>query len=495
MEDDSRSPFRRYLVQREASSAKRLSLALLLAIAAVALAAVSFLLHVNLSTAGSVELLLVLIVALRLGFLNASVVSFAAFLCLNFFFTEPVFTFAVVDPQNWVSLFTFEATALLVSGLSTQVRLHADRVEHQRVRAVKLYDLSRAILLIEQRDPLPQQLSALIRGIFSVDEVCFHVRSDGTEYEPRSREGPSAQASGRHIVERDDYGARVSRRLIRLGGNTLGDISMHGWEVDSLTADAVASLCAIALERARASQREARAELERDAERLRTAVLDSLAHGFKTPLTAIKMASSGLITLNRLNETQAELVSIIDDRATMLSLLTTRLLQTATLEAKEMRVRRSSVCWNHLLQNVTENQDQTVRSRISAEALDDQCSDRMDPSLIELSLQQLLDNAAKYSAVGTPINIRIAQMDTETFIVVENKAIPGQLIPEGERTRIFERFYRAPGARSGPAGTGLGLSIVRKIAQAHGGRAWVECAGDDTRFIFTVQRQETGKHG
>ena len=414
---------------------------------------------------------------------------------MNFFFTEPVFSFTVADPQNWVSLFTFEATALLVSGLSTQVRLHADRGERQRVRAVKLYDLSRAILLINQRDPVAQQLSALIREFFCVGEVEIYLWSAGPGPAPRSFEEAPAQSAGRHIVEGDDCAARVSRRLIRLGGSTVGHISMHGWMVDSLTADAVASLCAIALERVRASQCEARAELERDAERLRTAVLDSLAHGFKTPLTAIKTASSGLITLNRLNETQAELVSIIDDRATMLSQLTTRLLQTATLEAKEVRVRRSSVCWNHLLQSVTGDQDETIRSRITAEALDDQCSDRMDPSFIELSLQQLLDNAAKYSAVGTPITIRVAQMDRETFIVVENKAIPGQLIPEGERAMIFERFYRATGARSRPAGTGLGLSIVRKIAQAHGGRAWVECAGDDTRFIFTVERQETENHG
>src|ERR1700722_17677845 len=95
---------------------------LLLGPSAIVIAAIGFLFRVNLSTAGSLELILVLLVALRFGFVQATVVSVTAFWCLNFLFTAPLFTFVVADPQNWVSLFTFEAAALLVSGFSKKVR-------------------------------------------------------------------------------------------------------------------------------------------------------------------------------------------------------------------------------------------------------------------------------------------------------------------------------------------------------------------------------------
>ena len=86
---------------------RRVAIGFLLAAFAIVIAAAGFLLRVNLSTAGSLELLLVLLVALRLGFFQATVASIAAFLSLNFLFTAPVFTFVVADPQNWVSLVTF----------------------------------------------------------------------------------------------------------------------------------------------------------------------------------------------------------------------------------------------------------------------------------------------------------------------------------------------------------------------------------------------------
>src|SRR5271154_5772716 len=154
---------------------------LLLATSAIAIAVIGFLLRVNLSTAGSLELILVLLIALRFGFVQATVVSVTAFWCLNFLFTAPLFTFVVADPQNWVSLVTFEATALLVSGLSNQVRLHAAQAEDQRARAVKLYELSRAVLLIDQRRSASDQLCALIREIFKVNDVQFWIVDDTSE--------------------------------------------------------------------------------------------------------------------------------------------------------------------------------------------------------------------------------------------------------------------------------------------------------------------------
>ena len=138
--------------------------------------------------------------------------------------------------------------------------------------------------------------------------------------------------------------------------------------------------------------------MERDGEKLRTAVLDALAHSFKTPLTGIKTASSGLIAIDHLSSTQLELVSIIDERVTMLSQLTTRLLQTAALDTKEIHVRRSNTSISDLVSKVVRQQEEEVRARIEVAIPDNLQSDQLDAAMIELALQQLVDNAAKYSA-------------------------------------------------------------------------------------------------
>jgi two-component system, OmpR family, sensor histidine kinase KdpD len=477
---------------------RRFAIGLLLAASAMVIAAAGFLLRVNLSTAGSLELLLVLLVALRLGFFQATVVSITAFLALNFLFTAPVFTFVVADPQNWVSLFTFEATALLVSGLSTKVRLHAAQAEEQRARAVKLYELSRAVLLIDQRGSTSDQLSGLISEMFDVKDVQFWLVHDTTELPPETEATQRNQQAYKTYLEEkdnDDLIACCSQRVLRLGTNIMGGMTMRRWKIDPFAADAVASIAAITFARTRAIQLENRAEVERDAERLRTAVLDGLAHGFKTPLTAIQTASSGLLAIDCLSATQLELVSIIDERATMLSQLTTSLLQTAALEAKEIRLRRSNSSIAGLLQKVVRQQEEEVRARIEIAIPEKLRNDQLDAPMIELALQQLVDNAVKYSAIGSPIPIMIRQIPSETAVVVQNATIAGSSIRMEERTRIFERFYRGADAVHGPSGTGLGLSIVKKIAEAHGGRVWVECSDDTTRFTFSIQRYEKEKNG
>ena len=99
-------------------------------------------------------------------------------------------------------------------------------------------------------------------------------------------------------ADSDDPELRVTRRVLKIGPTPIGAMVLRGWENDSLLADAVASLAAVAFERAGALQKESRAEAERNTERLRTTVLAGLAHGFKTPLTAIQTASSGLLAMS-----------------------------------------------------------------------------------------------------------------------------------------------------------------------------------------------------
>ena len=456
---------------------------------------VAFRLHFNLSAIGSVYLLLVVFTALRRGFVLATVVSVAAVFCINYLFTPPIFEFQIADPENAVAVLTFETAALVVSGLSSQLRDRALQVESQRARTSKLYELSRAILLIDGKRPTGEQLSALIQNIMQAGSVDLWVAYDADAVSPPQL--PMQKGSARETyldgTDNDDIELRVSSRVLKVGARPIGGMVLCGWETDSLLADAVASLAAVAFERARALREENRAEAERNTERLRTAVLDGLAHGFKTPLTAIQTASSGLLAIDpQLTPTQAELVSIIDEEATALSRLATRLLQTAALEAQEVGLRRSKISILSLLQDMLDEEGEATRGRVRISAANDLTDIEVDPQMIRLALLQLIDNAAKYSLGMGMIEVMLTQCQTETRIEVSNR---GSSIKPEERERIFDRFYRGIEASHGPSGTGLGLSIVKKAAEAHGGRAWVECDDDTTRFFFVMEHYDGAKHG
>jgi two-component system sensor histidine kinase KdpD len=264
----------------------------------------------------------------------------------------------------------------------------------------------------------------------------------------------------------------------------MGAVVLKGTELDALTVNAVASLSAIALERVRSFDRESRAEAGRQSEQLRAAVLDALAHAFKTPLTAIRVASSGLLETSHLTEGDAALVTLIDDESERLNQLATRLLQMARIDAAEMRVRHDAVPVPALLADVVAScQDQLGGHPVEI-AADAGLQARGDREMLATAILQYVDNAAKYSTPGSPILLTAAAADGEVVVAVHNH---GPSIPPAERERIFERFYRSADVRHSASGTGLGLSIVKKTAEAHRGRAWVQSEdGKGTTFFLAV---------
>ena len=473
----------------------RLSVSLWTFLGVSAIGAIAYLLHFNLSAVGSLYLVLVVLISLRWGFAQATIASMMAVVCMNYLFVPPIFELQVADPENWIALVTFETAALVVSGLSHRVLQHAAQAEAQRDRTEKLYELSRAILLIDGKLSTTEQLAALIREIVHVSDVDLWVTYDHSTHsvgaQPVNFAGDAFEAFGADVNQHDEV-ANTTRRILRLGTTPIGALVLHGWEHDSLLADAVASMAAISIERARAIQKETRAEAERNTEQLRTAVLDGLAHGFKTPLTAIQAASSGLLAIDHMTPIQAELITLIDEQATKLAQMTTRLLQTAALESRDIRLRRSRTSIRSLIEGLIEAQDAGIRSRLKLVAPSEAISIDVDAPMMELAILQLIDNAAKYSSVGEMITVNIDQTEKETTVVVENVGPP---IQEEERSRIFERFYRGEAAVHGPSGTGLGLSVAKKTAEAHGGRVWVECTEQLTRFFFSVENYRGTKIG
>jgi two-component system, OmpR family, sensor histidine kinase KdpD len=451
---------------------------------------IAFRLHLNLSSSGSLYFLIVVMVSIVWGFWEASVTSLIAVSCLNYFFVPPVFTWTVSDPQNWVALATFEIAALTVSRLSTRAQEKARAEARQRVEVQKLYELSRRILLLDRRQSIGPQIVSLIQEIFRTKSVALFdatsARMDATGHPAGDLDQFARDAYFRDSTLEGGDG-HTWAQVLRLGSKPVGAIALRGTELERLAIIPIASLAAIALERARSLEKESGAEAARQTEQLRTAVLDSLAHAFKTPLTAIWTASSGLLEGGRLSPDDVELATLIDEQADHLNRLATELLQMARIDAAEVRLRREPISVLTLIEDVlSQYREQLHGRRVDVAGHAARLEVYGDRKVLSTALEQFIDNASKYSTPGSPISISAEENLGEIVIDVHNEGPP---IQPADKERIFERFYRTAESRHRAAGTGLGLSIARKAAEAHGGRTWVvseERTG--TTFSFALPR-------
>jgi len=274
--------------------------------------------------------------------------------------------------------------------------------------------------------------------------------------------------------------------VLRVGAKPVGGLALIGTAMSKPAATALASLSGIALERARAIERESAAQAARQTEQLRTAVLDAMAHQFKTPLTVARTASSGLLAVGGLTELQAELITVIDQQASKLESLATRLLTAAKLDTTEFHLQCEPLLLSGLAATGVQRLDQpSDRERFRIKVLTQNENPIFaDRDLMLTSIGQLLDNALKYSEPGSPIDVTFETSATEVLLAVRSK---GLVISARDRERVFERFYRAPETQHLPAGTGLGLSIVKKIIRAHHGNTWAEAEPDyGTSFFISM---------
>jgi two-component system, OmpR family, sensor histidine kinase KdpD len=447
----------------------------------------AFRLHLNLSTATSLHLLLVLLIALRWGFWEASLTSLLSVLCLDYFFTQPLFAFYMTDAHDWVAMGAFETVALLVSRLSNQTRRHAAEAETQRERMEKLYELSQSVLLLDQRQPVSAQMCVLVRRTLSLDFVAIWdagaSQANSSDGDDRAHEEVRAIYAAR--FEGDDSTSGYSRRLLRTGERLVGAMLSRGSAVDSRSMDAAASLTALAIERSRSFAAQSTAEGARQSEQLRAAVLDGLAHAFKTPLTTILASSSGLIEMGTMSGTERELVALIEAEAAHLNELTARLLTTARLDSAHIRLAKQKVDLVELLKRIAKScTDENTALEIGLEVPAHALSVLADVHLLKMALYHLVDNAAKYAKPGSRIGMHLQEREGAIVIAVRNS---GSYIPVEERERIFQRFYRGPRTASQVAGTGIGLAVARRVAEAHRGTIWVESDEQDgTEFSLLL---------
>jgi two-component system sensor histidine kinase KdpD len=463
--------------------------------AALGITWAAFALHCNLSSATSLHLLLVTTIALRWGLIEASMVSLLSVLCLDYFFTDPVFAFNMTDSRDWVALLTFEGVALLASRLSNQVRSHAREVERSRSQVQKLYELSQNILLLDRQKPVDQQLAALIRATFEMRGVALWNAHDLQLARSGDCSGVTDdEVRSTYFMENagDDTSTATSRRVLRLGTRSIGSLVFCGHSLDSASINATLSLTAIAIERARSFSAETSAEAARQSEQLRAAVLDGLAHAFKTPLTTIISSSSGLLEMDTLAHTEKRLVMLIDQQAGQLNELTTRLLRTARLDKADLKLRREQIDLLELIEgSIAAASQELSNHRVEVGMVRQGSAVWADRQLLQMAILQLFDNAAKYGSPESSITIGVHEEEAEALISVRNE---GSLIAPEEKEKIFQRFYRSPGSDHRASGTGIGLSVVKRISEAHHGRVWVNSDRQSgTTFFLALPRMAKEK--
>ena len=256
-------------------------------------------------------------------------------------------------------------------------------------------------------------------------------------------------------------------------------------------APALAALAVAALERAGAFRSATTAAAHDETETLRSAILDALAHEFKTPLATILTAAGGLRVAESIVPESAELAEIIETEALRLGDLTTRLLRLARVDREELKPRLRAA---ELAERSIARFSKLWSDRnISFADLHEVDEVRVDPELIGMAISQLVENACRYSRPETTVRVELATDGAMAAITVWNAGSP---IADVERDRLFERFYRGTEARRTAPGSGLGLYVARKIAVAHGGDlALADDRIGEVGFRLTVPLSTEGASG
>jgi len=451
------------------------------AVSVLAVGAVTLLcnrvIQVNATTVGFIYLVAILVVATVWGFIESVAASVVAMLCFNYFFLPPVGQFTIADPQNWVALFAFLATSLVASRLSTITKRQAEEAIHREQDIEKLYSFSRAILLIDAAQSAPAQLARQISQVFDSPSVAIYDAQQDQVFWGGPAETPGVQDALKPVALRGtrawDEATRHNILPVNLGGKSIGALAISESPIAEAALESLANLVAIGLERARSAEAASRAEVSRQSEELKSTLLDAIAHEFKTPLTSIKAAASGLRSHPGASlEERAELLLVVEEESDRLSRLVTEAIQMARIEAGNIRLNLGPVRLERVAEGAVHDLGDRISDRQVSVVIPSGTPEALaDGQLLGLVIRHLLDNALKYSPPGTPIELT-AETKPEHVIVKVSDRGPG--VSDKDRKRVFEKFFRARNHKDKMPGSGMGLAIAREVVQAHKGEIWVE---------------------
>ncbi len=448
------------------------------------------LIRVNPTIVALTFLLAVLVVSARWGLRHAVFMAVVATLAFNYFFLPPVGTFTIADPQNWAALFAFLVTAVIASQLSERARREARNANERRRDVERLYDFSQQLL---SSDHVAELLNAIPRYVvesFGVKAAAISLLNRPDIY----RSGPASDGLEVHDLQlasmrgepKIDAENGLAFMPLRMGVRVVGSMGVSGALLSRQTLEAMGSLIAIAIERAGTIEKLGRAEAARESEQLRSVLLDSVTHEFRTPLTAIKASVSSLLTNPNLDEDQHhELLTVISEESDRLNRLVGEAAEMAQLDANKVELQMEPHPIREAVEEAMEESRQTLgRHPVELRLPTDLPPVRMDLARIKEVLLHLLENAAKYSPPEAPIHITGEVKDRMLTTSVADRG-PG--IDDFEQSLVFDKFYRGRNQRLRVQGTGMGLAIAKAIVEAHGGRIGVTSQlGHGSVFYFSL---------
>ncbi len=445
---------------------------------------------VNATTVALTYLLAILVISTFWGIAISALASVAAMVLFNFFFLPPTGKLTVSDPQNWIALIAFLIVAVLASQLANRARLQANAASARRREIEKLYGFSRSLLESGNVMQLVNRIPAQIVDSFEVGGAAIYL----AEKEKVYRSGPAIpmleKENLKSMTTRDeplfDGGNGVCFIPIRMGIRPIGSLGISGAPLARETLEAIATLIAIAMERARAVEQLGQTEAARENEQLRTALLDAVTHALRTPLTSIKASVTNLLSEHSLNDDQKhELLTIINEESDRLNRLVGEAGEMASLDAGEVELRTEPREVNDVIAAALEQCKHNLGRRpIEVRVQPGLPRVLADVARAREALVHLIDNANRYSPAGRPIVITAERSgDFVAFSVADR----GPGIDSLEQALIFQKFYRGKDQRYAVEGTGMGLPIAKAIVEAHGGSITLTSQlGQGSVFTFTL---------
>ncbi len=437
-------------------------------------------------------LLIVVMTAVWWGRYPAITTSVLSVLTFDYFLVPPYLTFAVSDVQYVFTFIGLLAVGLVVSALASRTRQQAIEAREREEQTAILYRLSKDLAATDSLEAVLHAIRMNVGGIFDCRVAVFLPADHGIT--------PGSFDSGFPVDEHENT----------IAAWVFGNGKPAGWGTDTLQAakahylplktsqgvfgvlgvffkndkagldlreynllSALASQAAVAVQRAKLTEISRQMELIRKTEKLQTALLNSISHDLRTPLVTIMGALSSLLQdFSSIDaETRRELLETAYEESGHLNLLVGNLLDMTRVEAGALKIKTKPCELRdvigaslHLLKNKLEKRNIQIHiPRVLPDML-------LDFTLMMRVFVNLIDNAMKYSAPETPIEITAKLLENKVRIEVKDK---GFGIPKEDLARIFDKFYRAVKPRQ-ITGTGLGLSICKGIVEAHGGQILAE---------------------
>jgi two-component system sensor histidine kinase KdpD len=467
----------------------------------VGLAANYFLKLPNLSM---IFLAAVLFCAVTFGTWSAVIAAGLSFLAYNFFFIEPVYTLTVASPHELLALFFFLLVAILTGGLAGRVR-EQSIAAFSRVKQVEtLFDLSRKLSASVKIDDLMWIVATQAAATASGQSIVL-LQKEGelaimAGMPPEDHLGPADWTAARWSFNHGEIAgwssetlpnARFQYHPLKTPHGIAGVVGIKPSET-KLSAEAQRMIEAlldqvsIALERTILADEAADARASAEGEKLRSALLSSISHDLRTPLSSIVGSVTTLRSLDKkmTKPVRDDLLANIEEEASRLSRFVSNLLNMTKIEGGAVKLGQGPIDVADVVAAAVRRARQTWPQREIVTKIGADISQAAgDAALLEQLVFNLLDNAHKYSSAGSPTTVSVGAEESDVVLQVEDQG-PG--IPKEDLERVFEKFYRVKGGDGRAPGTGLGLAICRGIAKAMGGSIKAESPvsnGIGTRIV------------